>query len=102
MIRTGLLAAAVVAALPAAAAAAEYTVEPFAAGWIEPPEHVSLTNPNGSTVVFGPKQNGQTKQVTLPFRFSVFGSLRDRVSVSDDGWLAFGATTLVESANPEL
>lgn len=102
MNRTRLLAAAALVALPAAAFAAEYTVEPFQAGWIEPPARVSTTNPNGSTLVMGPKQDGQTVLVTLPFRFTVFGTLRDRVSVADDGWLSFGSTSLVDGENAEL
>ena len=102
MNRTGLLAAAALVAIPAAAYASEYVVEPFQAGWIEPPPHKSDSNPNGSTLVLGPRQDARTVQVTLPFKFAVFGTLRDRVSISDDGWLAFGATTLVESENPVL
>src|SRR5512139_3864225 len=102
MKRTGLLAAAALVAIPAAASAAEYVVEPFEAGWIEPPPRKSDTNPNGSTLLLAPRQDAQTVQVTLPFDFAVFGTLRDRVSVSDDGWLAFGATTRVESENPVL
>jgi hypothetical protein len=102
MNRSRLLAAAALVAIPAAASAAEYVVEPFEEGWIEPPPRATSTNPTGSSLVLGPRQDAVTSQVTLPFKFSVFGSLRDRISISDDGWLAFGPTSRVEGENPAL
>lgn len=89
--------AAAVAALLLAAAPAfaqEYAVESFTGGHTDPPQ--------GAVSVLGPGQDDAVKEVTLPFEFPFFGRLQTRVTVSSNGWLAFGATTVTVSANPPL
>lgn len=96
------LAAAVTGAAPSAHAfdAAEYTATTFNGGYVSPPAPPATgTDP---ALLIGPNQDDQTKEATLPFDFPYFGRLFTKVSVCTNGWVAFGTTTAVDSANATL
>jgi len=47
-------------------------------------------------------QTDQTIPVALPFEFEYYGLMYDHVSVSTDGWLAMGSTTMTNYSNRTL
>src|SRR6185369_148082 len=105
MHRASPLAALTVLALAAVAVADEYTVAGFTGGYVAPPPLPTLlqpANPQSVEVIIEKRLDAQTVFVDLPFSFPYFGTVYDKISVSDDGWLAFGTTTAVRSANPTL
>jgi hypothetical protein len=104
MHRRSPLAALTVFALAAAAVADEYTVTAFTVGYVAPPKIPKPADPNPqlATEIIAKRLDAQTVDVTLPFSFPFFGTVYDEISVSDDGWLAFGSTHAVQSANPTL
>ncbi len=97
--RRRILTAVVASALTGFAAAApafadEYVGTATSGVYVEPPA--------GATVVIPASRDDVTVSATLPFGFTFFGRPYDRVSISDNGWLAFGSTTATESVNSTL
>ncbi len=104
MNRSPSVAALAVFALAAVAAADEYTVTPFSGGFVTVPKIPASgdPSPNAIETVIASKRDGVTVPLPLPFKFPFFGRVYDTISISDDGWLAFGSTSAVQSANPTL
>jgi len=108
MTRTSTVAAFALFALAAVAAADEYTVTTLTAAadrvYVTPPPLPGALdlNPQSVELVLDKNVDAHTAEIDLPFTFPFFGRLYDKISVSDDGWLSFGATQVVKSANPTL
>jgi hypothetical protein len=101
--RAAAVVVAFVLALAGAAFAQEYTAETADGLFVDPPKLVAADNPDGATAIVQPDKNAVAPvQVTLPFSFQYFGRVYGTVSVSEDGWLAFGTQTTVASDNPAL
>jgi hypothetical protein len=104
MNRASLLVASTLLASASVAFADEYTVAGFAGGYVAPPAVPAAGDPNPQSVqvILEKNVDDQTVQAALPFSFPFFGMVYDTISVSDDGWLAFGTTSVVQHANPTI
>ncbi|MCG3135702.1 MAG: hypothetical protein HMLKMBBP_03435 [Planctomycetes bacterium] len=75
----------------------EYGVSAFSGGYQEPP--------GGAVVQIASGQDDALREVTLPFEFPFFARLHTRITVSSNGWLAFGSApsgAAGVSSNPAL
>src|SRR6185436_5188224 len=87
--------AALVVACAAAAWADEYTVSSFTGGYVD----ANAPGATAVTDVFAGRVDDKTTTVSLPFAFPFFGRSFDKLSISTNGWAAFGAVSSTESNN---
>jgi hypothetical protein len=107
MKRALLVAAPLLLALASAALADEYTASTASGLYVTPPSLATSTMTPAeaaqhATSLIAANTDGLTVTTSLPFPFPFYGTIYGQVSVADDGWLAFGSTTLVAAVNPTL